>query len=84
MSPETVELMFGEVQTDDHIGIFPATWAGSSVDFEAWSQDGEDYLLYDGKRYMVVAWNSMPDPADHEKHHWEVGMRLIKSGRPVA
>src|SRR5262252_3446922 len=27
---------FGEIETGDHLGIFPQSWAGTSLDFYAW------------------------------------------------
>jgi hypothetical protein len=74
--------MFGDVQTDDHVGIFPLTSGGIALNFEQWSAAGEDYILYRGRRFLVVNSNLIPDPADGEAHHWEVGLRLMTNERP--
>jgi hypothetical protein len=84
LTSEYINAMFGEVQGDDHIGIFPITWSGTTLDFLNWSQAGEDFVMYDSRRYLVVNANKIPDPADgNENHHWEVGLRLMKTARPV-
>lgn len=75
--------LFGEIQQDDHVGIFPLEWASVTFDFETWSQAGEDYIVYRGRRFLVVNANLIPDPADGENHHWELGLRLMKTERPV-
>lgn len=83
LTSEYVAALFGEVRSDDHLGIFPLAWKGKTLDFEDWSQAGEDFVIYDGKRYLVVNGNKIPDPDGGKPHHWEVGLRLIKSERPV-
>lgn len=75
--------LFGEVQMDDHLGIFPLTFGGVTFDFQEWSQAGEDYLIYNGRRFLVVNANLIPDPADGSPHHWETGLRLVKPGRAI-
>jgi len=50
------------------------------LNFRNWSQSGEDYLEYDGQRFLVVNANKIPDPSDgNPAHHWEAGLRLISS-----
>lgn len=75
--------LLGEVQADDRIGIFPTEWDGNKLDLELWSDAGEDYLLYDGHRYMVVQADKVPDVDGDPNHHWEAGLRLLKTARPV-
>jgi hypothetical protein len=71
--------MFGEVQKDDHLGIFPVQWAGTTLNFDSWSSSGEDWVGYRTKKFIVVNANLIPDPSDgNSHHHWEVGMRLIE------
>lgn len=83
LTSEYVLDLFGEVQTDDHLGIFPLAWGSVTFNFHDWSQAGEDFVLFDSNRYLVVSANKIPDPADGAMHHWEVGLRLIKTERPV-
>jgi hypothetical protein len=78
LSAEYLTQMFGEIQSDDHLGIFPVDWQGKSLNFADWSQAGEDYIEYAGRRFIVVNANLIPDPSDgNPRHHWEVGLRLI-------
>lgn len=84
LSSEYIEQMFGQVQADDHLGIFPCLWSGNNLDFRNWSQSGEDFIEYDGQRFLVVNANKIPDPDGGDpNHHWEVGLRLI-SDDPLA
>lgn len=82
LTTEYVQQLFGEVQTDDHLGIFPLSWGGVPLNFYDWSQAGEDFVLYDQRRYVVVSANKIPDPSGGGLHHWEVGLRLVKLARP--
>jgi hypothetical protein len=68
---------FAEVETGDHLGIFPATWAGVGIDFSEWGVSGEDYVEWEGRRLTVVHANIIADPDGGEFHHWEVGLRQI-------
>lgn len=78
LSTEYIEQMFGQVEADDHLGIFPCEWAGKTLNFRDWSQSGEDFVEYDGQRFLVVNANKLPDPDDgNPNHHWEVGLRVI-------
>ena len=78
LTSEQLETMFGEVESDDHLGIFPVTWGGQEVDFYDWSGTTKDYIEYNNRRFTVVSVNLIPDPADgNPRHHWEVGLRLI-------
>jgi hypothetical protein len=72
--------LLGDVERDDMLGILPVLWSGHEVDLEDWSEAGEDYLLYDGHRYVVVAADKVPD-VDGQPHHWEAGLRRVKSDR---
>lgn len=83
LTDEAIRSMFGDVQADDHLGIFPITWVGVTLDFYGWSRAGEDYINYDDRRFTVVNANKIPDPSDgNPDHHWEVGLRLV-SDKPV-
>lgn len=78
LSTEYLTQMFGEIQQDDHLGIFPEAWQSTPLNFSNWSQSGEDYIEYAGQRFIVVNANLIPDPADgNPRHHWEVGLRMI-------
>lgn len=78
LSDEYLEQMFGDIQTDDHVGIFPCAWSGSTLDFYDWSQSGQDYILYNNRKFLVVNANLIPDPDDGDPyHHWECALRLI-------
>lgn len=82
LQTEFIDRMFGEIRADDHVGIFPVMWLGKRLEFQEWSQRGEDYILYPStgprsRKFMCVNANMIPDPADGEEHHWEVGLRLI-------
>jgi hypothetical protein len=70
---------FGEIETGDHLGIFPGSWAGVTLNFYDWGTSGDDYLEHDGRRFMVIHSNAIPDPDGGDFHHWEVGCRLISS-----
>jgi len=78
LQAEQVLIMFGEIEADDHLGIFPCDWGGASLDFSNWSTSGEDWVEYVQRRFMVVNSNLIPDPADgNPYHHYEVGLRLM-------
>jgi hypothetical protein len=78
LTSEQLQNMFGEVQTDDHLGIFPVKWQEHELDFTDWPPSTTDFIEYNGRRYTVVSVNLIPDPADGNPfHHWEVGLRLI-------
>jgi hypothetical protein len=77
-SEEIIE-MFGEVQSDDHLGILPIEWQGVTLDFYGWSEDGDDWIEYDGRRFFSVNANKIADPSDgNPAHHWEVALRLMR------
>jgi hypothetical protein len=82
LTGEYIDQMFGEVQVDDHIGIFPLKFDGVTIDFQDWSRAGEDYILYDGRRFTIVSVNKIPDPDGGLPHHTEAGLRLVKTARP--
>jgi hypothetical protein len=78
LSVEYIAQLFETVQADDHLGIFPESWAGKALDFRDWSMSGEDFIEYDGQRFICVNANLIPDPSDgNPRHHWECGLRLI-------
>jgi hypothetical protein len=78
LSEEYLQQMFGTIQGDDHLGIFPYTWSGQLLNFNDWPQTGSSYVVYDGRKYLVVNANLIPDPDDgNPHHHWETGLRLI-------
>lgn len=79
LSNEYIEELFGTFREDDHIGIFPVTWGGNTLDFEDWSQNGEDFIQYNGEKFFVVNVNLLPDPSDgNPQHHYEVGLRVLR------
>lgn len=84
LSTEYAAALFGEIQKDDHLGIFPASWGGTVLDFFNWSQSGEDYIEYYNRRFLVVNANLIPDPDDgNPRHHWELGLRIISDEAPI-
>lgn len=84
LSTEALAALFGNVEADDHLGIFPIAWSSRILNFYEWSLSGEDFIEYDGRRYTVVNANKIPDPEDgNPNHHWEVGLRLISSDDPI-
>jgi hypothetical protein len=79
LSTEYLQEVFGNIEADDHLGIFPISWGGATLDFNDWSQSGDDFIEYDGERFFVVNANKIPDPGDgNPAHHWELGLRLIE------
>jgi hypothetical protein len=80
---ELVERLFpaGEIRTDDHIGIFPTVWNSNQLDFDLFTDTGESYLIYDGRRFIVVAADKLPDIDGDPDHHWECGLRLVSPVR---
>lgn len=70
---------WGDIEADDHLGILPYAWLGTTLNFFDWGRSGEDFVEYDSRRFTVINANLIPDPSDgNEKHHWEVGLRLIE------
>lgn len=82
LTTDYAQLLFGEVEQDDHVGIFPLKFADEDLNFEQWDQSGEDYIMYAGRRFMVVNVNRIPAPDTGLLHHYETGLRLIKLERP--
>jgi hypothetical protein len=76
--------MFGEIQQDDHIGMFPLlSNDGTVMDFENWSRATDDYIEYNGMRFTVVGASLIPDPRlPQTDHHWEVALRRINKHDP--
>lgn len=82
---ERVEALFpDEIRSDDHIGIFPVTWQGHTLDFFDFGDTGDDYILYDDRRFVVIAADKMPDTDGDPNHHWELGLRLVTTERASA
>lgn len=81
---ERINSLLGDVQEDDHFGIFPVTWGTNTLDFNGWRESGDDYILYDNRRFIVVSSDKVPDIDGDPNHHWECGLRLVKSERPNA
>jgi hypothetical protein len=80
LSTEYLLEMFGDVEANDHLGVFPFSWANVTLNFHGWSQSGEDYIEFNGNRYLVVNANLLADASGGlVNHHWEVGLRLISS-----
>jgi len=79
---ERADDLFGDVQTDDHIGIFPYSWSGNVLDFQDWNESGSDYIEYDGRRFTVISSDKIPDIDGDPNHHYEVGLRLLTGDRP--
>lgn len=78
LSEEYLTQMFGTILADDHLGIFPVVWEGTRMDFLDWPQSGSSYVQYNGRKFLVVNANLIPDPSDgNPEHHWELGLRLI-------
>lgn len=72
--------LFGEVQQDDHIGLFPLMAGNVALDFSNWVDTGADYVQFNGMRFVVVGWSIIPDPHDSSlNHHWEVALRRIQA-----
>ena len=80
LSTEYLQEVFGNIEADDHLGIFPVNWAGQRLDFQNWGQHGEDFIDYNGQRFFVINANMIPDPGDgNPEHHWELGLRMLRS-----
>lgn len=79
---QRVNALLGEVERDDRFGIFPVHWQGHTIDLDDWSAAAEDYIIYDGDRYVVVSADKLADVDGVPDHHWECGLRLAKLGRP--
>lgn len=78
LTSEQIQQIFGEIESDDHIGFFPVQWAGKTLNFYQWGQSTEDYITYNARKYQCVSANLIPDPSDGNPwHHWEVGLRLV-------
>lgn len=69
---------FGEIQTDDQVGIFPVEWNGHTLNFFDWGLATEDWLIYAGRKFTVVNANLIAAPdTGNPWHHWETGLRMI-------
>lgn len=78
MSEERGVFPVGEIDTDDHVGIFPTKWNSQVIDFRNWGPANEDYIAYNGRKYTLVNVNLMPDAlTGNPNGHWELALRLI-------
>lgn len=78
LTSEYIQQMFGTVRADDHFGILPLTWNGQTINYDDWSQNGEDFILYHNMKFFIVNLNIIPDPSDGADHHAEAGLRVIR------
>jgi len=79
LSTEYLQEVFGNIEADDHLGIFPVNWAGQRLEFHDWAQDGADFIEYNGERFFCINANMIPDPGDgNPEHHWELGLRMLR------
>lgn len=70
--------IFGELRTDDHLGIFPVSWSGKRLDFDSFDDSGADYVEYNNLRFITVGSVLIPDPTSNAiMHHWELALRSI-------
>lgn len=79
---ERVNVLLGDIQRDDAFGIFPIEWNGVTLDFRSFGDEGDDFIVYDNRRFIVVAADKVPDTDGDPNHHWEVGLRLAEGARP--
>jgi len=81
LTTEQLFTLFGEIDTDDHLGIFPCSWGATLLNFYNWGPAQEDYVIYNTRKFQAVNANliAAPDTGD-PRHHWEVGLRLISEG----
>lgn len=78
LTTEQIVQLFGEVQADDHLGIFPVQYGGNILNFYDWGAAAEDFIVYNGRSYTSVSANLIADPLTGDPwHHWEIGLRLI-------
>jgi hypothetical protein len=81
LTTEQLIQIFGEVDADDQLGIFPCEWSGKLLNFYQWGPAQEDYITYNGRRFTCVNANLIAAPdTGYPFHHWEVGLRLIDNG----
>lgn len=71
--------LFGEIKTNDHVGVFPVLINGEvNVDYSQWDRSGSNYILYNGLKFFVAGWNLLPNPYNTKvMDHWELGLRLM-------
>ena len=80
LTTEQILNLFGEVNSDDHLGLFPCRWNAQQLNFYDWGSAAEDWIEYNNRKYTVVSVNLIADPETGDPfHHWEVGLRLIES-----
>lgn len=80
---QRAEVLLGDVMVGDKFAVLPCEWGGNVIDLDDWSEAGEDYLMYDSKRYTVVSFDKLADVDGDPSHHWEVGLRLLTAERPA-
>lgn len=80
---ERISQLLGEIQRDDHFGIFPCEWNGTELDFFEFIGIESNYIVYDNRRFFVVGADKIPDVDGDPNHHWELALRLVKSTRPT-
>jgi hypothetical protein len=81
LTAEQLQQLFGEIETDDHLGIFPCQWRSVTLNFYEWPPSTKDFIEYNERHFTVVSANLIPDPSDGNPfHHWECGLRLISNG----
>ncbi len=79
LTTEQLMTLFGEIEADDQLGIFPCQWGSNFLNFYEWGPAQEDWIEYNGRRFTAVNANLIgaPDTGD-PFHHWEIGLRLIR------
>lgn len=80
---ERIQQILGSIERDDHFGVFPCEWGGTTLDFTEFVNVESNFVIYDGRRFFVVAADKIPDIDGDPNHHWELGLRLVKNTRPV-
>lgn len=81
LTTEQLITLFGEIEADDQVGIFPCEWGGQLLNFYGWGPAGEDWIEYNDRRFTAVNANLIAAPdTGYPWHHWEIGLRLLKFG----
>lgn len=85
LTNEILMAMFGEVQSDDYLGMFPVIWNGHFLNFYQWGSSTQNFIEFTAgiqiptRRWTVVSQNLIMAPDDNRNaHHWEIGLRLIR------
>jgi len=78
LTTEQILQLFGEIRSDDHLGLFPCEFNSNVLNFYDWGNATEDYITYNSRKYTAVSDNLIADPeTGNPRHHWEIGLRLI-------